>query len=103
MQTKGSLQIFTRSKQAIWLLTTNDSLLLTSNSLYVWYKGLGHAGNAHAVCQNLTAIILLNPCLRFAPDFSVLEGHVLGMSENKKEGEGLVKGVPFPRMAGDEG
>lgn len=44
MQTESSFQTFTRSKQAIWLLTTNESLLVTSSFLYVWYKGLGPAG-----------------------------------------------------------
>lgn len=55
MQTKSSFQTFTRSKQAIWLLTTNESLLVTSNLLYVWYKGLGPAGSGCGVCQDLTA------------------------------------------------
>lgn len=54
MQTKSSFQTFIRSKQAIWLLTTNESLLVTSSFLYVWYKGLGPASSVCAVCQDLT-------------------------------------------------
>lgn len=36
MQTKGSFQTFIKVKHAIWLLTTNESLLVTSSP--VWYE-----------------------------------------------------------------
>lgn len=54
MQAESSFQTFTRSKQAIWLLTTNESLLVTPSFLYVWYKGLGPTGSVCAVCQDVT-------------------------------------------------
>lgn len=83
MQTKGSFQTFDKSKHAIWLLTTNESLLATFSSLVSGTR-LGCAGKAHAFCQDLTAPHF-SPCLRFALDWSLLGGHVLDMSEKSRK------------------
>lgn len=51
---QGFLPNIRQTEYAIWLLTTNDSLLVTSSSPYVCAR-LGWAAKAHVLCQDLTA------------------------------------------------
>lgn len=82
MQSESSFQTFTRSKQAIWLLTTNESLLVTPSFLYVWYKGLVLLA-VSVQSAKMSRKHTPTPCLKSVLDRSFLEGDVLGMSNIK--------------------